>query len=127
MKQKHKRSLLVVAHGSRRAASNDEIRQLVERLKSSEENDFDIVEAAFLELADPSIPDGIECCIQQGAEEVVVFPYFLSVGRHVAEDIPAEVGIKQRQHANIKIHIADYLGMAEGIPGMILQHLAAPR
>ena len=70
-----------------------------------------------------SIPDGIEYCIQQGAREVVVFPYFLSAGRHVAEDIPAEVRVKQEQYPEIAIHVADYLGIAAGMPGMILDHL----
>lgn len=123
MNDKHKRALLVVAHGSRRSASNDEIRQLVERLKTNVMNDFDLIEAAFLELAEPSIPNGIELCIQAGAEEVVVFPYFLSAGRHVAEDIPAEVKIKQDQYDDVKIRIAGYLGIADGISDMILQHV----
>ena len=77
MSEKHKRALLLVAHGSRRSASNDEIKRLAERLDSSERGDFEMVDAAFLELAEPSIPDGIEDCIQRGATEVVVFPYFL--------------------------------------------------
>jgi len=28
--------------------------------------------------------------VQQGASEVVIFPYFLAAGRHVEEDIPEE-------------------------------------
>ncbi|MGD8590726.1 MAG: CbiX/SirB N-terminal domain-containing protein, partial [Chromatiales bacterium] len=118
-----KRALLVVAHGSRRAASNDEIRNLAKRLSAAPDNPFEMVEPAYLELAEPSIPDGIEYCIQQGAREVVVFPYFLSAGRHVAEDIPAEVHGKQEQHPDISIHVADYLGVAVGMPDMILDHL----
>ena len=123
MRSERKKALLLVAHGSRRAASNDEIRALARRLASNQDNAFDRVEPAFLELAEPSIPDGIEVCIQQGATEVLVFPYFLSAGRHVAEDIPAEVRIKQDQHPEISIRIADYLGVAAEMPGMILSHL----
>jgi sirohydrochlorin ferrochelatase len=119
-----KRALLLVAHGSRRAASNDEIRTLAKRLDAEQNDEFEWVEPAFLELAEPSIPDGIEQCIQQGAREVVVFPYFLSAGRHVAEDIPAEVRIKEEQYPEIDIHVADYLGIAAGMPGMILDHLS---
>lgn len=124
MGSKTKRALLLVAHGSRRAASNDEIRELAKRLAQSQANPFDLVAPAFLELAEPSIPDGIEACIQQGMSEVVVFPYFLSAGRHVAQDIPAEVKIKQDQHPDIVIRIADYLGTAAGMSGMIFDHLS---
>jgi sirohydrochlorin ferrochelatase len=124
MSSEQKRALLLVAHGSRRATSNDEIRALAQRLATDQDNNFDMVEPAFLELAEPSIPDGIEACIQRGAGEVVVFPYFLSAGRHVAEDIPAEVRIKQEQYPNSTIRIADYLGIAATMPGMILKHLS---
>ena len=125
MTENGKRALLVVAHGSRRNASNDEIRHLARQLEESESNDFDMVMAAFLELAEPSIPNGIEQCIQGGASEVIVFPYFLSAGRHVTQDIPAEVETKQQQHASISITIAEYLGASAGMPGMIFEHLSA--
>jgi len=127
MSSENKRALLLVAHGSRRGASNDEIRTLAGRLAIQQENAFDMVEPAFLELAEPSIPDGIEQCIQRGAREVLVFPYFLSAGRHVAEDIPAEVRVKQEQYPQIDIRVVDYLGIAEGMPGMILEHLNRPQ
>ncbi|MDJ0808314.1 MAG: CbiX/SirB N-terminal domain-containing protein [Gammaproteobacteria bacterium] len=123
MNDQTSRALLVVAHGSRRSASNEEIRRLAERLQSSQSHDFAMIEAAYLELAEPSIPDAIEGCIRKGAIEVVVFPYFLSAGRHVAEDIPEAVKIKQQQHPSITITIADYLGTAVNMPRMILEHL----
>ncbi len=123
MSSERKSALVLVAHGSRRTASNDEIRELAQRLAASQANRFNIMQAAFLELAEPSIPDGIEACIQSGATEVVVFPYFLSAGRHVAEDIPAEVKIKQDQYPDMPISIADYLGIAVDMPKMILEHL----
>ncbi len=123
MSSERKSALVLVAHGSRRVVSNDEIRELAARLAASQANEFFMVQPAFLELAEPSIPDGIEACIQRGAMEVVVFPYFLSAGRHVAEDIPAEVKIKQAQYPHMPISIADYLGIAADMPEMILDHL----
>lgn len=113
-------ALLVVAHGSRRAASNDEVRQLVEIMAAKAGTRFNMVVPAFLELATPSIPDGIENCIQAGANKVVVLPYFLSAGRHVAEDIPAEVEIKRQQYPHIPISIAAYLGSDEGVADLML-------
>jgi sirohydrochlorin ferrochelatase len=113
-------ALLVVAHGSRRAASNDEVRQLAEVMSARAGNRFTMVLPAFLELASPSIPDGIEHCIQAGATKVVVLPYFLSAGRHVAEDIPAEVDIKRMQYPQIQISIAAYLGSDNGVADLML-------
>jgi sirohydrochlorin ferrochelatase len=114
------KAILLVAHGSRREASNDEVRQLVARLKTAAAQQASEIRAAFLELADPSIPDGIQQCIDAGATEVVVLPYFLSAGRHVASDIPAEVKIKQDQHPHINISIAPYLGSAPAIDSVLM-------
>ncbi len=118
------KSLLLVAHGSRRAASNDEVRELTRRVAARAAARYEHVACAFLELAEPSIPDGIQACIDAGADEVVVVPYFLSAGRHVAEDIPGEVRVKQVQHPGLRIHIAPYLGMNEAIPELLLQAAA---
>jgi len=114
------KALLIVAHGSRRVASNDEIRHLTESLRNKASGDFGIIQCAFLELASPSIPEGIDQCVQAGAEHIDVMPYFLSAGRHVAEDIPNEVAPKQRQYPHCHIRITPYLGEAEQIGDVIL-------
>lgn len=36
----------------------------------------------FQELAEPSIGDAFQSCVQQGANRVIVSPFFLSPGRH---------------------------------------------
>ena len=109
------RALLVVAHGSRRAASNDEVRTLTEKLRAKAESEFAFVGCAFLELADPLIPDGLRQCLQAGADEVVLLPYFLSAGRHVSEDIPNIVAEFTRSHPELNVQIAPYLGTAPGL------------
>lgn len=114
------KALLLVAHGSRRAASNDEVRDLAARLAARAQPAIPIVRCGFLELAEPSIPDGIEQCIRDGATEVVVLPYFLSAGRHVVTDIPEEVCGKQAQHPQIDIRIAPHLGASAGIAELLL-------
>jgi sirohydrochlorin ferrochelatase len=116
---KNKRALVIVAHGSRREASNDEVRQLAQVIAGKVGERFMQVESAFLELAEPSIPDGIEKCIQAGADEVIVLPYFLSAGRNVAQDIPAEVEIKRQQYPHTAISITTYLGADERVADLM--------
>ena len=113
------KSLLLVAHGSRRAESNDEVRQLACRLEQDMDGEFSQVAAAFLELAEPSIPDGLRAAIRAGASEVVVLPYFLSAGRHVATDIPGEVNIVRAESPEVQITLAPYLGAAPGVAGLL--------
>ena len=78
-------TLLIVAHGSRRQASNEEVRALARRLAAAQHPDIGEIEVAFLELAEPSIADGLTNCVNKGAKEIAVFPYFLAAGTHVAE------------------------------------------
>ncbi|MGB5439849.1 MAG: CbiX/SirB N-terminal domain-containing protein [Gammaproteobacteria bacterium] len=113
------KSLLVVAHGSRRQASNDEVRELVAKLRALD-HPYAQIESAFLELAEPSIPDGLRKLIEAGSTEVVLLPYFLSAGRHVVTDIPGEIEIVREEHPAVTIHLAPYLGAAPGVAEMLL-------
>ena len=104
-----KKSLLVVAHGSRKKISNIEIHQLANNI-SMKLQTFSIVEACFLEIAEPSIPQGIESCVKQGASEVLILPYFLAAGRHVIEDIPNIVDEEKIKYPDISITSLPYFG-----------------
>jgi sirohydrochlorin ferrochelatase len=115
------RALLVVAHGSRRTASNDEVRQLTDELRLMAAEEYARVECAFLELAEPSIPGGIDSCVAIGATEVVILPYFLSAGRHVAKDIPDLVASSQLRHPTVCLRIAPYLGQATTLVSSLLE------
>jgi len=110
-----KKSLVLVAHGSRREASNEEVRQVAVRMAERAGGGYQEVTAAFLELASPSIPEGIVAAVDRGASEVIVLPYFLSAGRHVVTDIPEEVAKARAQRPEARIRTTPYLGAAEGL------------
>ncbi len=109
------KSLLIVAHGSRRAASNESVSKLARQVATLD-NQFNQVQSAFLEIVEPSIPEGIIRLIKAGADEVVILPYFLTAGRHVVEDVPAEVAKAQEQHPNINLQILPHLGDTDLMP-----------
>ena len=103
-------ALLLVAHGSRRQQSNDEVMVITEKLRASCQNDYAIVHTGFLELASPSMPDGIERCINDGASRITVLPYFLNSGRHVVDDVPEIVDAASQRHPSVDIVVAPHLG-----------------
>ncbi len=109
------RYLLLIAHGSRREASNDEIRTLTRALETRAGSTFDGVCCGFLELARPGIGEAVDQCVAAGATEVLVLPYFLSAGRHVVEDIPADLEPKRRQYPRISIRLLDYVGASDAM------------
>lgn len=116
-----KKALLLVAHGSRRTASNLEVAQIAGQLQDSLQADFMLVKSAFLELAEPSIPEGVAACVAAGARGVVVLPYFLNSGRHVAEDIPAEIEKARQQLPDIEITLQSHIGALPEMHDLLLR------
>jgi sirohydrochlorin ferrochelatase len=117
MSQRH---LLIIAHGSRRAASNDEVRALGDRVREMRDPGIEHVEVAFLELAEPGIPEGLARCVELGASEIIVFPYFLAAGTHVASDIPEALAEFGQHHPKIKLRLASHLGASPALAKTIL-------
>ena len=114
------KALLLIAHGSRREASNQEVRDLAQRLEQIAGERFDIVVPAFLELAKPDIPTGVDCCVEVGVTQVIAVPYFLAAGRHVVTDIPEELAKAQRRYPGLDLRQSDYLGQHDAIIGILL-------
>lgn len=115
------KALLLVAHGSRRQQSNEEVILLADKLREFRHDDYSIVHAGFLELASPSIPEGIENCIKDGATQITVLPYFLNSGRHVVEDVPEIVTAANKLHSNINIVIAPHLGASTMMVNLLIE------
>ena len=104
------KALLLIAHGSNRQYSNDEIRSLTDRLRAKIKTHFDHVDCVFLEISKPSIADGIQQCATAGADEITLLPYFLSAGKHIAEDIPGIVAEQRDRYPHINMQICGYVG-----------------
>ena len=121
------KALLLIAHGSRRQQSNDEVIKLTNKLRDNSAAEYAIIHASFLELADPSIPEGIKKCVDEGASSIVVLPYFLNSGRHVIEDIPNIVKDSQQNYPDIDIKIAAHLGASNMIMDLLIDSANASK
>jgi len=115
------KALLLIAHGSRKQAANEEIGRLAQRVETLAGDDYGAVVAAFLELAEPDIQQGVERCIELGATEIVAVPYFLAAGRHVAQDIPGELACARAGHPELSIELSQYVGDNEAMPDLVLR------
>ncbi|WP_415891774.1 sirohydrochlorin chelatase [Neptuniibacter sp. PT8_73] len=117
------KSLVIVAHGSRREHSNNEVLELTASLQNKIHNEYPIIETAFLELARPSIEEAIDKCIQQGSTDIKILPYFLSAGIHVHEDIPQEAERASMRNKNISVEVLPHLGSSLMMLGLLEQVL----
>ena len=113
-------AVLLIAHGSRNAAANDDLLALARRIAKT--GTHPIVEPCFLELADPDIPAGGRRCVERGARSVLMIPYFLSEGVHLIRDLTAARDALALAHPSANFRLAPPLG-----PHPLLDELVAIR
>lgn len=109
--------IIIVDHGSRKAASNEMLLQVVANFEDTAE--YSIVEPAHMELASPTIATAFRNCVGRGAERVIVFPYFLSPGRHWSEDIPKLVEAAAAEFFGVEWLVTAPFGLHSGMSGII--------
>ena len=114
-------AVLLIAHGSSRQAANDELVQLAKMIRAR--NIYDQVEIAFLELAEPTIPQGARRCVAAGATRVLLMPYFLSPGRHVTEDLQRFCVQFSSEYPNLSFGLCPPLGLHPRIIDVVLERL----
>jgi sirohydrochlorin ferrochelatase len=101
-------AILLIAHGSREPDANADLHHVVEMLRIQES--CAVVEACFLELAEPDIDGAADRCISQGAGRIVLVPYFLSAGVHVRRDLTEAHARLSQRHPQIEFRLAEPLG-----------------
>src|SRR6516225_1745306 len=98
-----KRGLLIVGHGTRDHAGLDEFGSLVQMIRAKSDSP---VEPCFLELARPTIPEGLARLAEQGAQHIIVAPLLLFAAGHAKHDIPSAVGEATGQYPNMTVEQA---------------------
>ena len=93
---------LIVGHGSQDPAGIQQFLQLVALFQ--QHDPAQIVECGFLEFARPTIQQGLDRCVERGAQSIVVLPGVLMAAGHAKNDIPSEVQAARRRHSGIVIH-----------------------
>jgi sirohydrochlorin ferrochelatase len=116
-----KTGVIIVDHGSRREESNAMLETFVAAF--AEAGPWPVVEAAHMELAEPSIETAFERCVARGVEQVVVMPYFLLPGRHWHEDIPQLAHAAALSHPGIPYLVGAPLGLHPLMAGVVRARL----
>lgn len=104
-------AILYIAHGSRVKAGVEQAVTFLQRVQ--QEIHVSIQEICFLELATPTIAEGIESCIRKGATAIAVMPILLLAAQHAKQDIPKEVAKAQKQYPSVKFTYGEPLGIHE--------------
>ena len=116
-------ALLIVAHGSRKQPSNEEVMTLTEQIRSLAAGVFDRVECGFVQFAEPTVETQVEKLIKQGVDAILLFPYFLGSGSHVTSDIPRLVRDTESRHPGIRVRATPHLGSLDGLQSLIFENV----
>jgi len=116
-----KRAILLVDHGSRRREANELLERVAAQVAERRPEAF--VCCAHMDLARPTVAEGIDACAAAGAEEVVVHPYFLGPGSHSSRDIPRLVHAAASHHPGLRVHITEPLGLHPKLVDVVLDRI----
>ena len=83
--------VIVMGHGSRLNYNSDVVALNAKRL---EERGYGKVYVGYNEFNEPKIEDVIPLMIDDGAEEIIALPLFISLGKHLTMDVPGKLGIE---------------------------------
>lgn len=101
-------ALLLIAHGSRRPEANADLEFIASALRAR--GRYSVIQASYLELAEPGIEAGGTQCVAAGATDVILLPYFLSPGIHVVEDLTEARDRLSARFPNVRFVLAEPLG-----------------
>lgn len=101
--------LVIVDHGSTRGESNRVLEDFTALFAATKS--YSIVEPAHMELCEPSIASAFRRCVERGAAQVVVVPYFLAPGKHWHKDIPALAADASKACGNVPFLVSAPIGL----------------
>jgi sirohydrochlorin cobaltochelatase len=113
-------TVLLVGRGSSDPDANAEVARAARLL--AETTDVAGVEYAFISLATPGVPAGLDRCRALGAQRIVVLPYFLFTGvlpRRVVEQAAA-----WSVSSPVRVETAEVIGDCDSLADLVLERYA---
>jgi sirohydrochlorin ferrochelatase len=115
------KAILLISHGSKNKESRSEVIALASELKVKSQ--CSIVEYAFLDVEYPRIPEGVESCVKQGADQIKILLNFLNSGNHVQVDIPNILEEEEKKYTGVKFDLQGPIGQHPKLADLFLDQL----
>lgn len=104
-------AVLYICHGSRVKTASNQAKNFVKEVMPK--INIPLQEVCFLELADPTINEGINRLIQKGATTISVVPVLLLSAAHAKKDIPSILNQVKESHPHVSFNYGQPLGVHE--------------
>ncbi len=113
-------TILLVGHGSRNQAGNDEIREF--RAQWQAQHPDWRIDLCYIELADVLLDEGLLRAAQD-SERVVVVPLILSAAGHVKMEIPEHIETARERFPDVEFIYAPHIGANEEVLNILKKDL----
>ena len=112
--------ILLIGHGSREEAGNEEIRQFAELL-AERRPDWQL-ETCFIEFTDPLLGEGLDRAAAR-ADRVIAVPLILNAAGHVKLEVPEQIEAARERHPQVAFRLARHLGVSEPTLALVQRRL----
>ena len=116
----NKRAVILIGHGSRAEGADDDMERIAEGLR---ERFGGIVETCRMSGRGIPFAEAFERCVGQGAQEIIVLPYFLHFGIHIREDIPEILRQSAGRHPEVRLVLGKHLGFDDAIVHLVAKRI----
>ncbi|WP_174616078.1 sirohydrochlorin chelatase [Virgibacillus ihumii] len=113
--------ILYVSHGSRIGEATTEAVSCIESV--IRQVNFPLQEICFLELAAPTVGQGIKNLVNQGASKISVIPVLLLSAGHYYKDIPDEIRKAKSEYPEIEFTYGKPLGVQDRFIDILIERM----
>lgn len=100
-------AILLFSHGSTLCGAGENLSRLAALMEAR--GDAAIVEVGYLNYSIPPFEDAFARCVERGATQITIAPYFLVAGYFVQVSLPPKIAAMQEQFPAIEVRVAQAL------------------
>lgn len=115
--------VILLGHGSRQPAANQEILQITEQVQAMGEQANTLYETCFLQFGEPTLPQAIAKLTAVGVKNITIVPILLTVGTHIQFELPKLIQEQQGQYPEVTFMLAPHLGADHRIAEILLDRI----
>jgi sirohydrochlorin ferrochelatase len=115
-------AVILLGHGSRVPDAGRHMEKVASGLKRK--YGYEIVEICYMSRLGPHFPETFRKCVAQGADHVMVIPYFLHDGLHLVLDIPTVLQEIAQEYPAVKLVLGKNLGFDDTLVDLVERRIA---
>ncbi len=116
-----KEAIILMGHGSRVPGAGEGMEKVAQRLK--EKRPWAMIETCYMSELGPHFPEILEKCVREGADKVIVMPYFLHLGIHLLKDVPDMMRTEAKKYPGLTLILGRHLGFDESLVDLVGKRL----